>query len=235
MKTNNMIRNIFYCVIILKLISCSYDNSFVKKEYYPNGNLESEVLIKDGKENGLKKYYFENGTLQALISKKDDKKNGYALYFNQNSKLTSVMYYHNDTSNDDHVSFNEDGKLNFYSKFEKGITKFHMFFDGNGNIYSSAPFLTITTKKDTLKLGETYTAAIKLNYLFPHYKCLIGLDSSKSDTQIFLQPLSRNTNATYTFSPETKGIYEYVISAVLTDTIRDKQKILSYTGKFWVR
>ena len=36
----------------------------IKKEYYPNGGLETEIPYKDGRINGIEKRYYERGELQ---------------------------------------------------------------------------------------------------------------------------------------------------------------------------
>ncbi|STQ88521.1 hypothetical protein [Helicobacter pullorum] len=39
----------------------------IKKEYYPNGRLETEIPYKDDKVNGIQKGYYENGELKEEI------------------------------------------------------------------------------------------------------------------------------------------------------------------------
>ena len=48
----------------------------VKRTYYNNGELESEVFVINGKRNGNYKEYHENGQLMEICSYIDGKKNG---------------------------------------------------------------------------------------------------------------------------------------------------------------
>ena len=44
----------------------------VVREYYPGGQLEAEVMFKNGKIHGLAKHYYESGELEVEVMCKDD-------------------------------------------------------------------------------------------------------------------------------------------------------------------
>lgn len=48
----------------------------VKKEYYPNGQLRSEIPYKKGREDGIMRRYYPDGSLQLDVSYRDGKKEG---------------------------------------------------------------------------------------------------------------------------------------------------------------
>ena len=39
----------------------------VRREYYPDGSLKSEIPCRDGEPHGLGRMYFENGSLETEI------------------------------------------------------------------------------------------------------------------------------------------------------------------------
>jgi len=53
-------------------VSCTTD----KKEYWPNGNIRSEIRMKDGVYNGPARYWFENGNIQISCNYLDNKVDG---------------------------------------------------------------------------------------------------------------------------------------------------------------
>jgi len=56
--------------LIIFMLGCSEE---VKKEYYPNGKLKSEMRYKNDKLEGVTKGYYESGKLKAEAIFKDDK------------------------------------------------------------------------------------------------------------------------------------------------------------------
>jgi len=69
------------------------------KEYYPDGQIKSEIEFSDGKVNGQVKTYFENGKISEISSWTNDLPNGYSKYFYHNGNLYQEEFY-------------KDGKLN---------------------------------------------------------------------------------------------------------------------------
>jgi antitoxin component YwqK of YwqJK toxin-antitoxin module len=57
-------------IFLVLLLGCSEK---VKKEYYPNGKLKSEMRYKHDKLEGMTKGYYESGKLKAEAIFKDDK------------------------------------------------------------------------------------------------------------------------------------------------------------------
>ena len=71
---------LFVGVIVWAIGSNNADKKVtIKKEYYPNGRLKTEIPYKkDGKINGIAKAYYENGRLKIETPYKDGKANGIA-------------------------------------------------------------------------------------------------------------------------------------------------------------
>jgi len=78
----------------------------VHKTYYPNGQLKSEAIYKDGKLNGLKKTYHEDG------------------------KLDVEEYYRNDKLHGTHTLYDrETGKPKFVAIFADGVVQSAKLYD----------------------------------------------------------------------------------------------------------
>ncbi|RYD57314.1 MAG: hypothetical protein EOP56_08365 [Sphingobacteriales bacterium] len=81
------------------------------KLYHPNGNLRSDLPLKDGKIHGQAKYYFNTGKLREVVAYEDDEKNG-----------TSTEYY-------------RSGKTQMVSEYVKGErTGWYKGYYGNGKL-----------------------------------------------------------------------------------------------------
>jgi antitoxin component YwqK of YwqJK toxin-antitoxin module len=62
--------------LLVLLIIINFLNAEIKKTYYPNGKIESEISMQDSKKEGMERYYYKNGVLKWEISWKNDKRNG---------------------------------------------------------------------------------------------------------------------------------------------------------------
>lgn len=63
------------------------------KIYYANGNLKSDLPLKDGLLRGQAKYYFNTGSLRETVNFEDDVKHGTATEYFKNGKLYMVSEY----------------------------------------------------------------------------------------------------------------------------------------------
>jgi len=109
-------RNLVLVVGLLLLgVSCTK----VKKEYYPNGKLQSQVPYQFGKANGTA-YYYESvyGKLELSVEFKKGKKEGKAIKYHLNNKIDCESLYHNDML---------EGRQIFYNPMQQPImeTYFH--------------------------------------------------------------------------------------------------------------
>lgn len=69
----------------------------IKKEYYPNGRLETEIPYKDGRINGIVKEYYESGNLKWEIPFVDD--NGIRKVYYESGELKEEIF------DDDEIPF----------------------------------------------------------------------------------------------------------------------------------
>lgn len=65
----------------------------IKKEYFPDGKLESETPYRNGKKEGAMKAYYNSGKLYCEISYKDNKQEGTQKYYHHTSgKLMGEIF-----------------------------------------------------------------------------------------------------------------------------------------------
>jgi antitoxin component YwqK of YwqJK toxin-antitoxin module len=206
------------CFLVgLLIVGCSRNQEEITKEYYLNGSIKSEVPIKNGKKNGLKRTYYENGLIKSIVYLKDDLRDGDAFYFSNNGGLTSVEHYMKDTAEGDFIYYDTRNKVDTIVSFDKGMVKKYMVFDPLGNIMNSTPFIIIESDKDTVKLGEVYSANIRVNFPLKGYDCNIYVRKGDESKNEIFTLVGRGTNATFIDTAKTVGEHIYNISALQID------------------
>ena len=97
--------------------------SGVFKSYYKgviNGELANEIIIKDGKANGIAKVYHENGNLEAETEYNNGKKNGIRKEYDENGKLKLESEYKDGKENGIRKEYDENGKLEHEAYYING-------------------------------------------------------------------------------------------------------------------
>jgi antitoxin component YwqK of YwqJK toxin-antitoxin module len=84
-------------LLIVFLSGCSSEE--VKKEYYPNGKLKTEMRYKNGKLDGMTKGYYDSGKLKAEAVFKDDKMVSAVCYDENGNKIECPKF--NDEKQED--------------------------------------------------------------------------------------------------------------------------------------
>ena len=67
----------------------------IRKEYYDNGILKSEIPYLDDKQNGVTKWYYDNGSIEFEIPFENDERHGIVKYYDENGNLTRERKYVN--------------------------------------------------------------------------------------------------------------------------------------------
>lgn len=129
--------------------------SKIKKEYYPDGTLKSEVTMRGDEKNGRSTYYFENGNkelemyykgnqLEGVYEKFDiegnrlesteysgDKKNGKSATFYPNGKTATIAFFENDIIVGEYREYHPNGQLKVKGQYLAGL------FDGDWEYYEA--------------------------------------------------------------------------------------------------
>lgn len=239
-----MRKNVFVkCLIIFNIIlifGCSdTPENNIKKEYYVDGKLKSEVPLIQGKEDGLKILYDNNGNEKAWVNVKNDLKDGYSYFFYSNGTIKSIEYYQNDVAEGDFIWFDEKRNLSHLAKYQNDITKSFKEFDSNGNVSNGSPYLTVECEKDTIKWGETYAVRIHASYALWEVDCnlYVKADSTKENGDIY-KKIGDCEKAIYTEKPLSIGEHQYKLSMlqILKDEKGNPLKNIKrlFIGKYWV-
>jgi antitoxin component YwqK of YwqJK toxin-antitoxin module len=93
----------------------------VVEEYYPDGNIKSEITVQNNMRNGISKYYNENGRLMSTAEYVNDKRNGWVVNFNtENGKISTKAFFKNDVQNGELIQYYKEGSLFRTSTYEDG-------------------------------------------------------------------------------------------------------------------
>lgn len=98
---------ILFLATCFVLLSCTK----TKKEYYPNGNLQSETELRNGKKNGIEKIFYPNGMLLSQATYKNDSLEGKYISNFPSGKAKEISQYKNNKKDGLMQEFDENGKL----------------------------------------------------------------------------------------------------------------------------
>lgn len=196
-------------------------------KYYPNGNIKSEYIIRDGKANGMlkmfylsgkieyevniknglregvEKSYYENGNLHFTGVCKNDKEQGWYYYYDKNQKLDSTIEYVLTKSESFFSSYMNDS---IPDSEKESMSNRYLVYDKKGKLdKNNSLYFDVRIKKDTVSLGDTLFMAV------------VFLISKKHTTEDFkmviydpvidkaIERSSNDTACFYNFRPNKKG------------------------------
>jgi antitoxin component YwqK of YwqJK toxin-antitoxin module len=107
-----------------KIEHCQYQGNkrIVNKVeyYYPNGNLESEYELKDGKKHGKQIFYYKHGAVELEESYENGKLNGKSTQYFVTGDTSYEASYKDDLPHGEWKYFDDNGELYLTQKFENG-------------------------------------------------------------------------------------------------------------------
>jgi len=110
----------------------------IRKEFYPNGNVQYERSFKDGQKHGLTKMFSEDGKLWQDVVYVDGMKQGIWREYYPSGNLKETRIYKNDTVNGIAKRYFENGKperermwVNNFPDSNKGIKTWDYYDNGN--------------------------------------------------------------------------------------------------------
>jgi len=111
-------------IIIIVAGSCNIENNskdknarvkedevLIKKAYYDNGNLKSEITFKNKRKNGPAKRYYATGELHTAMNYVNNMKEGEAVWYYKSGKPYRITQYENNNIEGTRKLFYEDGTL----------------------------------------------------------------------------------------------------------------------------
>ncbi|MBE7442567.1 MAG: toxin-antitoxin system YwqK family antitoxin [Flavobacteriales bacterium] len=182
-------RSKYLIVVIASLFLSCKD---VRKEYFPNGVLRSEIEYKDGIPNGMYRIYYSNGIIQEEVLQVNGKFEGEGNSYYENGQLKAKVQFKNGLQEGLLIEYYEDGKIKSKQNFKKSKLEgeyqsywkngkvsmealmkndtalYYIEYDSLGNWKGEDRECHVEIPKDELYLGEEYS--IKFNVAGPFSK-----------------------------------------------------------------
>jgi hypothetical protein len=240
MTKRNKIISIIACIIGILVILFLIRRD-VKREvsYYKTGQLKHEVILKKGKYDGLWIDYFEDGTIHAKTDWKDGKKNGKNIIYYKNGNVRQENEYRDNiclASRD----YTEDGfleEIRIYDSLER-VTDYYVYKkDGTRDFRRETKDPIFIPTGDTLVLGETYTAEIRLgNRQYDNIEVIIG---DIDDPYIAKKnpPLPKKDSLTSIINIKADSLGLRSISGIVIErsATSDSLDVIPFTHRFYVK
>jgi len=148
-------------LILILLLSC--ESSEKEVQYYNNGKIKTEVLLKDGLQHGLGYKYYENGTIKSKINWVNGLKSGVAEYYYPNGQIKSRTEYKNDSVMiGETIIYSEDGYLQEKQIYnQEGNLIYFAEYGDQGKLRYETAVPIIKSKSDTIDSLELFEASIE--------------------------------------------------------------------------
>lgn len=132
-------KKVIFFLILLTIFACTK----VKKDYFPNGNIKSEITYKNGKKNGPAKYYDDLGKISDEYIYVNDKLEGISKKWFYKGTISRIDSFKNNMLNGISVSFDQDNGYKLKEETYKNDTLNGLFcdFHPNGQIMTKGYFL----------------------------------------------------------------------------------------------
>lgn len=204
--------------------------------YFINGQKETETNYIGGKKTGLYKEYYEDGQLKTEANLKDDNQDGLTKHYFETGKLKSEEYYKEGIEDGKMIFYYTDGKLKMDAIMEKGVTIYFQKYDSLGNAGEEHREVKAEITSKTIKLGETFTAKLKLTG--PTKGVLIDIFRGEAESVSQIKTMSpgqlkeEKAEFNYTYTPKKKGAYVFRIWFMLRDKNGQNQHQYTYENTF---
>lgn len=90
----------------------------VKKTFYKNGNVKTEIPYVDNKKTGRARSFYENGIVKAETDYCDENIDGYIRTYYEDGSIESVETYTNGKRNNDLILYNRYGQITYSNDCE---------------------------------------------------------------------------------------------------------------------
>jgi len=236
--------NKFIFIIGLALLGCGEregtgDTRQRAVSYHTNGQLKHEVLLTDGKPDGIGINYFENGRVQAITYWQNGKKHGPNKVYYQNGNLHQENMFIKDVRRDITKTYWETGGLMKLTELDSlgRVIGFYFYTpDGTRDFSHEKKDPIIVSDKDTITLGETYEAEVRLgNRQYPLVDVYIGeleKDIMKNNPRL---PKKDSVTSILKVKPQTVGDVEITGIVFEHDAKLDSADFVAFTLRIYVK
>jgi hypothetical protein len=212
----------------------------IKREvsYYENGQLKHQVILKNGKYDGLWIDYFENGTVHAKTEYIAGKKNGKNIIYFENGNLRQENEFKEDKLqvSKDYTAGGSLEEIRIYDSLERVVDYSCYKENGSRDFRREKKDPIFIPVGDTLVLGETYPTLIRLgNRQYDNIEVIIG---DIEDPLIAKQnpPLPKKDSLTSLIDIKADSLGEREISGIIIErsATSDSLDVIPFTHRFYV-
>lgn len=125
-------KNILIILFSLSIVACqspiekkektlAKGGEYIKQIYFDNGNLKSEISLKNKKKNGLAINYYETGKVHLKVTYKDNIKEGKSIWFYENGQKYRENNYVDNLKNGIEKYYYDNGLIQSEQTFLNGI------------------------------------------------------------------------------------------------------------------
>jgi hypothetical protein len=207
--------------------------------YYKNGQLKHQVILKNGKYDGLWIDYFENGSIHAKTDFEDGKKNGKNIIYYENGNIHQENKFKDDklqVSKD----YTEDGfleEIRIYDSLKRVVDYYCYKKDGTRDFRREKKDPIFIPPGDTLILGQTYPTLIRLgNRQYDNIEVVIG---DIEDPYIAKKnpPLPKKDSLTSIINIKADSLGLRKISGIVIErsATSDSLDVIPFTHRFYVK
>ncbi len=134
--------NRLYLLFLIMLGSIFLSCNNMKREFYPDGQVKSEIPYKNSYRNGEANYYYVNGSKQIMCTYENDRLNGLFKTWYFNGEPERVENYVNDTLHGSALKYFENGKLQMELNYNMGkLNGKYVEYHENGQLKLEGSFL----------------------------------------------------------------------------------------------
>lgn len=205
-------RTIGLVLVLAVMVSCNSTDE-VKKDYYENGTLKSELRYENGMLNGRCIWYLANGKPQIEVTYRNDTMNGLLRRWHENGNLMEETWYKNGVQDSVYREYSLKGILIAEGTYVDGELngEFHRWYE-NGQIFQEGWFadgmmdgswmVFYADGKLAAKADFDKGTGIQTSYEQSGYRCLVThfVDNEKHGREVYYNPDGRITRV---------AVYEY--------------------------
>ncbi|MEE4197181.1 MAG: hypothetical protein V2I54_06025 [Bacteroidales bacterium] len=148
----------------------SENEARIKKAYYDNGTLKSEITIKNKRKNGPAKKYYTTGELHTLVHYVNNIKEGEAVWYYKNGQPYRITPYKNNRIHGVRKMFYDDGILMAEVPYQMGIPQPGLKeYNKNGELLTNYPELVFSAR-DLIAEENLYILQCRLSNRSPRVK-----------------------------------------------------------------
>lgn len=199
-------------LFVVGMVSCD-SNVKVKKDYYENGTLKSELRYENGMLNGCSVWYLANGKKQIEVTYRNDTMDGPLRRWHENGNLMEETWYKDGVQDSVYREYSLKGIMVAEGYYVNGELDgaFHRWYE-NGQVFQEGQFAGGMMDGSWLifyadgnlagKADFDKGTGVQTSYAKSGYKCLVVnyVDNEKHGKEIYYNPDGKITRI---------AVYEY--------------------------